>query len=150
MPKIDRDAIPFVSRTGYPPPFDVAVEKRFYQRLTGPAGLTRFGVNICRLEPGAWSSQRHWHSKADEFLILLSGEAVLVTDAGEEPMRPGDCASFPAGLEDGHHLVNRSGADATFLVVGTNHDDDHCTYPDIDLDLPRAGGPYVSKAGVPY
>ena len=150
MPKIDRAAIPFVSRTGYPPPFDAPVAGRYYQRLTRAAGLTEFGANICRLEPGAWSSQRHWHSKEDEFLILLDGEAVLVTDHGEETMRPGDCAAFPAGLADAHHLVNRSSADATFLVVGTNHGDDHCRYPDIDLDLPRGDGPFTDKTGKPY
>ena len=150
MPKIDLAAVPFVSRTGYPPPFDQAVAGRSAQRLRGVTGLTQFGTNIVRLAPGAWSSQRHWHDKEDEFVVMLSGEAVLVTEAGEEAMRPGDCAAFPAGLADAHHLVNRSQAEATFLVVGTDIADDHCSYPDVDLDLPRNDGPFTNKTGVPY
>ncbi len=150
MPKIDLDAIPFVSRTGYPPPLDRAVAGRAYRRLARPGGLTQFGVNIARLAPGAWSSQRHWHSKEDEFVVMLSGEAVLVTDGGEEPMRAGDCAAFPAGLADAHVLINRSQAEATFLVVGTDIADDCCSYPDVDLHLPRNDGPFTDKAGVPY
>lgn len=150
MPKIDLSAIPFVSRTGYPPPLSDVVAGRSAQRLRAVTGLTQFGTNIVKLAPGAWSSQRHWHSKEDEFVVMLSGEAVLVTEGREEPMRPGDCAAFPAGLADAHHLVNRSDADATFLVVGTDIADDHCSYPDVDLDLPRNDGPFTDKAGRPF
>ncbi|MBW7946849.1 MAG: cupin domain-containing protein [Sphingomonadaceae bacterium] len=150
MPKLDLDAIPEVCRTGYPAPYDADVAGRHYRRLAGPGGLTDFGVNLCRLEPGAWSSQRHWHSKEDEFAIVLSGEAVLVTNAGETAMRPGDCAAFPKGDGDAHHFVNRSDADAVLLVVGTNVSDDTCTYPDIDMHLPRNGGPFTRKDGTPY
>lgn len=104
-------------------------------------------ASLCRLEPGAWSSQRHWHSKEDEFALLISGEAVLVTNAGETVMRPGDCASFPKNDGDAHHFVNRSNADAVLLVVGSNFADDTCTYPDIDMHLPRSDGPFTRKDG---
>jgi len=147
MPKLDLDAIPEVCRTGYPAPFNAAVAGRHYRRLAGPGGLTDFGVNLCRLEPGAWSSQRHWHSKEDEFAMLISGEAVLVTNAGETVMRPGDCAAFPKNDGDAHHFVNRSHADAVLLVVGSNFADDTCTYPDIDMHLPRSDGPFTRKDG---
>src|SRR5688500_7314422 len=120
MPKIDVESVPFVSRTGYPPPLDQPVAGRAYRRLAQAGGLTQFGANIVRLAPGAWSSQRHWHEKEDEFVLMLTGEVVLVTDAGEQAMRPGDCACFPKGLADAHHFINRSDAEATFLVVGTN------------------------------
>ena len=147
MPKLDLEAIPEVCRTGYPAPHSAAVAGRHYRRLAGPGGLTDFGVNMCRLEPGAWSSQRHWHSKEDEFAMLISGEAVLVTNAGETVMRPGDCASFPKNDGDAHHFVNRSNADAVLLVVGSNFADDTCTYPDIDMHLPRSDGPFTRKDG---
>ncbi|MCA3254260.1 MAG: cupin domain-containing protein [Alphaproteobacteria bacterium] len=150
MPKLDLDAIPEIQRTGYPEPYRGAVAGRNYRRLADAAGLTDFGVNICRLEPGAWSSQRHWHSKEDEFVMMISGEAVLITDAGETVMRPGDCAAFPAGLADAHHLVNRSDADAVFLVVGSDKADDACTYPDIDMHLPRGDGGFTRKDGTPW
>ena len=147
MPKLDLDTIPEVCRTGYPAPYNADVAGRHYRRLTGPGGLTDFGVNLCRLEPGAWSSQRHWHSKEDEFAILISGEAVLVTNAGETVMRPGDCAAFPKNDGDAHHFVTRSNADAVLLVVGSNVPDDTCTYPDIDMHLPRNDGPFTRKDG---
>jgi uncharacterized cupin superfamily protein len=150
MPKIDIAAVPEISRTGYPKPYSDAVAGRHYRRLGAAAGLADFGANLCRLEPGAWSSQRHWHSREDEFVMMLEGEAVLVTDAGETSMRPGDCAAFRAGDADAHHLVNRSAADCLFLVVGTDKADDACTYPDIDMHLPRGDAGFTRKDGTPY
>lgn len=150
MPKIDLESVPEICRTGYPAPYSADVAGRHYRRLAGPGGLTDFGVNLCRLEPGAWSSQRHWHSREDEFAYVVSGEVVLVTNTGETLMRPGDCAAFPKNDGDGHHLVNRSDADALLLVVGSNFADDTCTYPDIDMHLPRADGGFTRKDGTPY
>src|SRR5258705_13091063 len=103
----------------YPPPFDLPCRARERTKLGDPAGLTQFGVNLVRLPPGAWSSQRHWHAHEDELVWVVEGELVLVTDAGEEPLRSGECATFKGGVRDGHHLQNRSSRDAAFLVVGT-------------------------------
>lgn len=98
------------------------------------AGLTQFGVNLLRLPPGVWSSQRHWHSREDEFVWVLEGEVVLITDRGEELLRAGDCAGFKAGVADGHHLQNRSNREALLLEVGTRCPaEDDVDYPDIDL-----------------
>ena len=68
--------------TLYPPPFDKPCRARGRTKLGDVAGLTQFGVNQLRLPPGTWSSQRHWHTREDEFVYVLSGEVVLVTDAG--------------------------------------------------------------------
>ena len=119
--------------TGYPAPHADAVATRLARRFTGPAGLTQFGVNQVRLRPGAWSSQRHWHSHEDEFVMILDGEATLITDEGETRVRAGDCIGFPAGEANGHHLVNASDADCVFLAIGTRSDADTCDYPDIDM-----------------
>ena len=43
--------------------------------LSVAGGLTQFGAYLDTLEPGVWSSHRHWHSSEDEFLYLLSGTA---------------------------------------------------------------------------
>ena len=110
MPRIDLDSIEQTNRTGYPPPFDQAVSGRSSQKLGALFGLTDFGATVTTLEPGAWSSQRHWHEGEDELVVMLEGEAVLVEDSNETVMRPGDVAVFPKGVADGHHLVNRSGA----------------------------------------
>ena len=114
------------------------------------AGLTDFGVNLLRLPPGAWSSQRHWHSAEDEFVFVLDGEVVLVTDAGEEVLRAGDCAGFKAGVPDGHHLQNRSQRDATVLEVGSRKADDEGDYPDIDLRFLKGGLGFAHEDGTPY
>jgi uncharacterized cupin superfamily protein len=148
MPKIDPDGIEQVNRTGYPPPFDQAVAGRWYRRLAPASGLTDFGVSHVTLKPGAWSSQRHWHDGEDEFLVMIAGEAVLVEDEGRTLLRAGDCAAFAKGTGNGHHLVNESGADCTFVVVGggTNTGGG---YSDIDM-LFTADNRYVHKDGTPY
>src|SRR6478672_2744895 len=106
--KIDLAKAPARVGSLYPAPFDVPCRERIRTRIGDAAGLTQFGVNILRLEPGSWSSQRHWHSHEDELLYVLEGEVVLVTNAGEERLVAGDCAGFRAGDPDGHHLQNRS------------------------------------------
>jgi uncharacterized cupin superfamily protein len=148
MPKIDLEAIDQTNRTGYPPPFDQPVQGRWYRRLAPPSGLTAFGISHVVLKPGAWSSQRHWHVGEDEFLVLISGEGVLVDDQGEHILRPGDCAAFPMNDRNGHHVQNRSGEDCVFIVVGagTNEGGD---YPDIDMSF-TPEGTYVHKDGAPY
>lgn len=148
MPKIDLDAIPQMNTTGYPPPFNEAVAGRWFRRLAPASGLTDFGVSHVVLKPGAWSSQRHWHAGEDEFLVMVSGEAVLVDDGGETILRPGDCAAFPKNDGDGHHIQNRSDADCAFVVIGggQNLGGD---YPDIDMRF-TADGAYVHDDGTPY
>ena len=148
MPKLDLDAIEQVNRTGYPPPFDGAVRGRWYRRLAPAAGLTEFGVSQVVLKPGAWSSQRHWHIGEDEFLVMISGEAVLVDDDGEHLLRPGDCAAFPKNDGNGHHLQNWSDADCVFVVVGAGEQAGG-DYPDIDMRF-TPEGTYVHKDGTPY
>lgn len=138
--------------TLYPPPFDEPCRSRERRRLGDAAGLTQFGVNLLRLTPGAWSSQRHWHTSGDEFVYVLSGEVTLVTDAGEEVLRAGEAAGFKAGDRNGHCLQNRSNAEATVLEVGSRLGDDAAYYPGIDLVAPAGGKPaiYTHVDGKPY
>ena len=133
MPKVDIAALPTQSGTRYPPPHDAPCRERQWKALGAAGGLTQFGVNLVTLKPGVWSSQRHWHSHDDEFVYVLSGALILVDDAGRHPMGPGDAAAFKAGDRNGHHLINESDADATFLVVGGRSDEDHGEYSDIDM-----------------
>jgi uncharacterized cupin superfamily protein len=115
-------------------------------------GLKNFGVNLMRLPPGCASSQRHWHSKQDEFVYVLEGEVVLVTDAGEQSLRAGMAAGFPAGKPDGHHLVNRGARDALVLEVGDRTAGDEGDYSDIDMMWRIVDGVerYLHKDGTPY
>jgi uncharacterized cupin superfamily protein len=100
------------------------------------------------IEAGAWSSRRHWHSHEDEFVWVLDGELTLVTDAGEETLRTGDCAAFRSGDSDGHHLINKSSRPARVLEIGTADPQDRCTYSDIDMIADHRG--YTHRDGTPY
>jgi uncharacterized cupin superfamily protein len=148
MPKIDLAAIPPTNRTGYPPPHDAQVQGRWYRRLAPASGLTDFGASHVTLLPGAWSSQRHWHLGEDEFLVMLAGEAVLVEDAGETILRAGDCAAFPKGVENGHHLQNRGDQPCVFVVVGAGQPLGG-GYSDIDMRF-TADGRYERRDGTPF
>jgi uncharacterized cupin superfamily protein len=151
MSRIDRDQVTVVRGTGYPAPFDVPCLERSRYRLGDAAGLTQFGVNLLRLPPGQWSSQRHWHTAEDEFIFVVEGEVVLVTNAGEALLRAGDAAGFRAGVADGHHLQNRSTHDAVVLEIGTrNPEADEAFYPDIDLHAVKGRRGFAHRDGTPY
>jgi len=147
MPKLDLTAIPERNLTGYPSPFDEAVAGRWQRRLGAAGGLSELGASLVRLEPGAWSSQRHWHVGEDEFLVMLSGAAVLVDDQGEHDLKPGDCVAFPKGDPNGHHVINRSDADCSFVCLSAGEDVGG-EYSDIDMRFTPEG--YVHKDGTPY
>lgn len=154
MPRINPDAAPRGSGTRYPSPFDTPCRNRSWLRLGDAAGLTQFGVNLVHLSPGAWSSQRHWHSHEDEFVYVLDGEVVLVEDGGETTLRAGDSAGFRGGERNGHCLQNRAAHAAQLLVVGSRHPDDHGEYPDIDMKFAAENsvhrGGFIRRDGTPY
>ncbi len=152
MPKIDIDTLGEINACGYPAPFNEIAKGRFRKRLGDAGGLDQFGVNLCRLEPGSASAQRHWHEKEDEFVFIVSGEAVLIEDDGETALKPGDAAAFKAGVPNGHHLVNRSDRDVVFLEMGTRVKRDVCHYSDIDMicDIDETGDRFVHKDGTLY
>ena len=148
MPKVDLSTIPQVSRTGYPSPFDEPVAGRLHRRLAPPTGLTQMGASHVVLEPGAWSSQRHWHEGEDELLVMLSGTAVLVEDEGETELRPGDIAAWPKGVRNGHHLINRSGEQCSFVAISAGPEAGGA-YSDIDMIFDEEGA-YRHRDGAPY
>ena len=151
-PAVDPATLPARSGSGYPAPFRDAVAGRIKRALGDAFGLSQFGVNLVEMPPGCWSSQRHWHSHEDELVYVVSGELTLVTDAGEQLMRAGMVAGFPAGKADGHHLINRSDRPATYLEIGTRIAEDGAVYSDIDMEARPQGARhvFVHKNGEPY
>lgn len=147
--KRESNTVEIRTGSGYPAPWAALARKRAKRALGDAFGLTQYGVNLVRLPPGEWSSQRHWHSHEDEFVYMLEGELTLVSDDGEETVKAGDCVGFPAGNGDGHCFINRSAQDAVYLEIGTRSDTDTVTYPDIDLHLP-AGSGFTHRDGTPY
>jgi uncharacterized cupin superfamily protein len=133
MPKIDISALPVKTGSGYPGKLADSMQGRRQIAVGKAAGLTQFGANIVVLAPGALSSLRHWHEEQDEILVVLSGDLTLVDDHGETALSAGDVAAFPAGDANGHHIVNKSGSDGTFFVVGTHTPTETAWYPDIDM-----------------
>jgi uncharacterized cupin superfamily protein len=150
MPKIDLTTVPERTGSDYPAPFAQHAAARSRQALGNAGGLRDFGVNLTRLPPGAWSSQRHWHTAEDELVYVLSGELTLITDAGEQTLRAQDCATFAKGVPDGHHLINHGAETAVYLEIGSRRQDDTCHYPDVDLHYDGAVGHYTHKDGVRY
>jgi uncharacterized cupin superfamily protein len=153
MPALDPSTLAPRTDSGYPEPYRSRVLPREKRQLGKALGLQQFGVNLTTLPPGKESSMRHWHTREEEFVYVLEGEVVLVTDAGEQLLTAGCCAGFPAGSGDGHQLVNRSDRPALYLEVGTRDDDaDEVFYPDVDMHYDprvRSGG-FTRKDGTPY
>jgi len=140
---------PVFEGTDYPGHFPQRVKGRSKVLLADIFGLTNFGVNLTRLKPGTQSALRHFHTAQDEFVYILQGEAVLITDSGETVLRAGMCAGFKAGIRDAHHLINRSDRDVVYLEIGDRNEGDEVFYPDDDLHLP-ADASYTHKDGTPW
>ncbi len=151
-PAIDPATVELIAGSNYPAPFRPGVAGRSKQRLGDALGLKNFGVNLTTVKPGASSALRHWHTREDEFIYVLRGELVLVTDGGEQLLTAGMAAGFPAGNADGHCLVNRGSDDAVYIEVGDRKADDEARYPDVDLDRRNTpeGRVFCHKDGTPY
>ena len=145
--------LPSRSGRGYPDPFAARVAGRERRVLGDAFGLTNFGVNLTRLPPGGMSALRHTHTREDEFIYIVEGEPLLVTNSGETQLRPGMCAGFKAGSGDAHHLLNRSSGDVVYLEVGDRNPGDTVIYPDDDIGralTPAGERVFVHRDGTPY
>ena len=152
MPKLTLSEIPFIGGSSYPGKLARTVDGRLIQSLGDAGGLTQYGVNIVVLEAGALSSLRHYHMEQDEFVMVTQGACTLVDDHGSHEMLPGDCATFPAGEANGHHLINNTDAPAAFLVVGTRTPTETAFYSDIDMKVTsvnEADSNFTRKDGSP-
>lgn len=133
LPALDPASVPERRGSTYPEPFRSRVGERVKLRLGDACGLTKFGVNLVTLGPGGQSALRHWHTLEDEFVYVLSGEVVLVSNAGEQVLKKGMCAGYPAGQRDAHHMINRGDVPARYLEIGNRIQGDNAFYPDDDL-----------------
>ena len=149
-----REAPERTSRVKLPPEFAARMNKRVKHPLGDLFGLTVFGVNLTKILPGGVSAPRHAHTVNDEFIYIVEGEPVLVTDAGETQLKPGMCAGFKAGSGDAHHLINSTDKDVLYLEVGDRLPGDDVSYPDDDLKVVkgevRGERTFFHKDGTPY
>lgn len=152
-PALDPADIEPKSVSGYPEPYRSRVLPREKRALGDPLGLTKIGVNLTTLPPGKESSMRHFHTHEDELVYVVEGEVVLLTDGGEQTLRAGMCAGFPAGSRDGHQLVNRSDRPARYLEISNRDPEDSAEYPDVDLAYrkgPDGRALFTRRDGTPY
>jgi uncharacterized cupin superfamily protein len=150
LPALDPATVEEKRGSGYPEPYRSRMGDRGKRRLGDACGLTHFGVNLVALPPGGQSALRHWHTLEDEFVYVIEGELVLVSDGGEQTLHAGDCAGYPAGKTDGHHLINRSSGAARYLEVGNRVEADTAHYPDDDIKYADDGSGYAHKDDRPY
>jgi len=151
-PALDPSTIPPRNSSGYPEPYRSRVMPREKRALGDALGLKSIGINQTVLPPGKESSMRHWHTHEEEFVYVLEGELVLVTNAGEQTLAAGMCAGYPANSGDGHHMINRSDRPARYLEVGSRVHADNAFYPDDDVALKFVDGQavYSHKDGRAY
>lgn len=147
------DAATRTRSSNYPEPFAQYMKGREKRALGEPFGLTKFGVNLTQLLPGAWSALRHAHTEQDEFIYVLTGRPTLVMDGTETELGPGMCAGFKAGTGNGHHLVNKTEQPVLYLEVGDRSARDSVSYPDDDLKAVVGDDgrwQFAHKDGTPY
>jgi uncharacterized cupin superfamily protein len=152
-PALDPSSIEPRSTSGYPEPFRSRVLPREKRALGDALGLTKIGVNLTTLMPGKESSMRHFHTQEDELVFVLEGEVVLRTDECEQVLSAGMCAGFPAGVRNGHQVVNRSNRPARYLEISNRDAEDSAEYPDVDLAYKKESdgrAVYTHKDGAPY
>lgn len=151
MAKIDMSTVPLRTGSVYPGRLDALMKGRSSLRLGDVGGLSQFGVNLVFIEPGGASSLRHYHMQQDEFAMVTEGELVLVEEGSETVMGPGDCAAWPAGVENGHCLENRGDARAAFLVIGSRTPTETAYYSDLDMMVTSdsEGFTFTRKNGSP-
>ncbi len=151
-PALDPAAVEGKFGSGFPTAFKAPFEMREKRALGNALGLTQFGVNLVRLPPGAASSPRHWHANEDEFVYILEGAPILISEAGRQTLGPGMAAGYPAGVADAHQMLNESDADVVYLEIGSRAVDEVCTLPDVDLHVVRKDGQtrFTQKDGTPY
>ena len=146
------DVPPRTKPSNYPEPFASRMTRRQKRALGDFFGLTNFGVNLTRIAPGGESALMHTHSKQDELVYVLEGEAVLATPSGETRLSAGMCAGFPARGE-AHHILNRGDRDVVILEIGDRPEGDEGSYPQDDIEaVMGADGKwrFTRKDGTPY
>jgi uncharacterized cupin superfamily protein len=150
---VPAERVPSSSATAYPEPFASMMRGRHKAKLGDAFGLSNFGVNLTRLEPGAISALFHAHSEQDEFVYVLEGRPTLCHGEHEHVMSPGECMGFPAGTGIGHQLVNRTDAPVVYLEVGDRTTGDRGQYPRDDFAAVMTGEgkwAFTHKDGTPY
>ncbi len=112
---------------------------RMTRTLGVPAGLSRLGVHLIRLEPGRDSTQFHYHDADEEFVYILSGTGTAFIGELRVAVQPGDFMGFPSP-SPGHGLHNDGDSDLVYLVGGESNPADLVHYPWIRRTMIKSHG----------
>lgn len=106
----------------------------FDRHVVLPEGESdRASVRVYSIPPGKANYPYHWHEKHEEYFIILSGEGLLHTPKGGQPVRAGDLITCPTGEAGAHQLVNPSDTGPLVYL-----EFDVVEYPEI-VHYPRSG-----------
>jgi uncharacterized cupin superfamily protein len=81
----------------------------------GEPEFSQVGVNLFVLGPGAPMSMYHWEADQEDFLVI-AGEALLIVEGEERPLRQWDFVHCPAGTK--HVIVGAGDGPCVVLAVG--------------------------------
>lgn len=85
----------------------------------GDQPFSQVGININVLEPGQPLCMYHWEAGQEDFLVL-SGEALLVIEEQERPLRQWDFVHCPPQTK--HVIVGAGASLSVILAVGARVD----------------------------
>jgi uncharacterized cupin superfamily protein len=96
----------------------------FEGEFEGEQDFLQLGINLSVLGPGEFMAMYHWQADQEDFLVL-AGEALLIVEGEERPLRQWDFVHCPAGTN--HVIVGAGDGPAVVLAVGAR---DQSTGPD--------------------
>jgi uncharacterized cupin superfamily protein len=100
----------------------------FESRATAP--FPELGINISTMAPGEPLCLYHEENKQEDFL-LLAGEAVLLVEGVERPLKAWDFVHCPPGTA--HVIVAAGSVPAIVLAVGARGENEALLYPKSEL-----------------
>ena len=90
----------------------------------GDIDFQQLGINLSVLDPGVPMSMYHWEADQEDFLVV-AGEALLIIEGEERPLRQWDFVHCPVGTK--HTIVGAGETPCVVLAVGAR---DRSTGPD--------------------
>jgi uncharacterized cupin superfamily protein len=106
--------------------------------LEGDVSFPQLGINLNVLWPGQPLCRYHWEADQEDFLVL-AGEALLVVEEEERPLRQWDFVHCPRDTR--HVIVGAGSGPSVILAVGARVD---------SVDNPDWGGYPVSEVAARY
>ena len=85
----------------------------FEGSFEGEQDFLQLGINLSVLGPGEPMAMYHWEADQEDFLVL-AGEAVLIVEGEERPLRHWDFVHCPPGTK---HVIVGAGESRCLLVA---------------------------------